>query len=268
MDKSSPTRVERAARLRWVPIEKIEYSLVAQREKINLARVDEIAAHFDVEQLGNPTVNERDGHFYAIDGMHRVEACKLIGWGDQQLQCWTYTDLTDEQMAERFLKLNDTLSISAYDKFRVGVNAGRLVECDIDRIVRAQGLRVSRTQEDGSIQAVGTLRKVYERGGPRVLQQTLMMIRDTYGTPGLDAVVIDGLAMLVQRYGGALDFAHVQRKLSGAAGGVNGLLNKAEKLRLSTGHLKAQCVAAAAVEIANSGSGRKKLASWFREDAA
>jgi len=56
-------------------------------------------------------------------------------------------------------------------------------------------------------------------------------------------------------------------KLSKANGGVNGLLNKAEVLRRSTGNQKGQCVAAAAVEVINKGRGGKKLPSWWKADA-
>lgn len=265
MTKSN-VKVERVARLKWVPIDRVEYPSLAQREKINRARVDHIAAEFDLEQLGTPTVNERDGRFYAIDGMHRIEALKLIGWGDQQVQCWTYADLSDEEMAERFLKLNDTLSVSAFDKFRVGVNAGRGTECDIDRIVRAQGLSIGRT--DDTVRAVGTLRKVYERGGPQVLAETLRLIRDTYGTPGFDASVIDGLGLFVQRYAPIADLDSVRIRLQGVHAGVLGLLGKAEVIRRQTKGAKAHCVAAAAVDVFNSGRGGKKLPSWFREDAS
>lgn len=52
-----------------------------------------------------------------------------------------------------------------------------------------------------------------------------------------------------------------------ADGGVNGLLNKAEVIRRSTGNAKGHCVAAAAVEIINAGRGGKKLPSWFRDAA-
>lgn len=266
MVKSNPNKVEREARLKWVPIDRIEYPQIAQREKINRARVDHIAAEFDLEQLGTPTVNERDGNFYAIDGMHRIEALKLIGWGDQQIQCWTYPNLSDEEMAERFLKLNDTLTVSSFDKFRVGVNAGRPVETDIDRIVRAADLAIGRT--DDTIRAVGTLRKVYERGGPRILSETLRFIRDTYGMTGFEAPVIDGLSLFVQRYEAVLDWGTASSKLGGMHAGVLGLLGKAEVIRRATKSSKAQCVAAAAVEVINAGRGGKKLAAWFREEAA
>ena len=260
-------RVERAARLKWVPIPKMKVSPVAQRE-LNQARVDRLAANFDLEQLGTPTVNERGGAFYVIDGQHRVEALKQIGYGDQQVQCWCYVDLTDEQMADRFDRLNDTLAVHAFDKFRVRVTAARPDETDIDRIVRAQGLVVSRDRIPGAVGAVGTLSRVYSRAGGETLGRTLRIIRDAYGDSGLEAPVIDGIGHLCQRYNGDLDDSAAVLKLGKANGGVNGLLNKAEVLRRSTGNFKSHCVAAAAVEIINSGKGGKKLPSWFKTSAA
>lgn len=258
------TRVTRDARLKWIPIAKMKVNPLAQRQ-INQARVDHLAVEFDPEQIGTPTVNERDGHFYIIDGQHRIEAMKQMGWGDQQVQCWCYTGLTEEDEAERFLKLNDTLAVLALPKFRAAVTAGRERECDIDRILRAQGLVISADKIPGAIGAVGTVTRLYDRAGGQVLARTGRIIRDAYGDPGLEAAVIDGIGYLCQRYNGDLDDATAVVKLSTANGGVNGLLNRAQELRLTTGNAKGQCVAAAAVEIINRGRGGGKLRSWWKD---
>ena len=257
-------KIERTARLRWVPIPKMRVSPLSQRE-MNQNRVNKIASGFDPEQIGTPTVNERVGHFYVIDGQHRIEALKQIGWGDQQVQCWTYVGLTEEEEAERFLLLNDTLTVDAFAKFRIGVQAGRAEECDIDRIVRAQGLRVSLEQKDGAIRAVGTLRRIYNRADGPTLGRTLRIIRDAYGDPGLEAPVLDGIGLVCARYNGDLDDTKAVARLSSAMGGVGGLLGKAEVLRRKTGNAKGHCVAAAAVDIINSGKGGQKLSSWWRD---
>lgn len=260
-----PKKVEREARLRWVRLEDMRVSPLAQRD-LNQSRVNKIAADFDLEQIGTPTVNERQGHFYVIDGQHRIEALREIGWGDQQIQCWTYVGLTEEDEAEKFLKLNDTLAVNAFAKFKVGVQAGRLDECDIDRIVRAQGLRVSTDSKDGAISAVGALRRVYSVAGPGQLARTLRIVRDAYGDAGLESAVISGIGLLCARYDSTLEEPRAASALSRAHGGVNGLLGKAETIRRATGGAKYHCVAAAAVEIINGGRGGKKLPAWFRAD--
>lgn len=264
--ESSNNRVERTAKLKWVPITMMAVSPLAQRE-INRARVDRIATSFDLEQIGTPTVNKRGSHFYIIDGQHRVEALKEIGWGDQQIQCWTYEGLSEAEEAEKFLKLNDVLAVSAFARFRVGVQAGRERECDIDRIVRAQGLVVTQDRIDGAVSAVGTLVRVYDRSGARVLARTLRILRDAYGTPGLEAALIDGIALLCGRYNGELEDELAVAKLANLHGGANGLLGKGEQIRRQTGTPRNHSIAAAAVEVINAGRGGKKLAAWWSEAA-
>lgn len=264
MPKPSPQHIDRTARLRWVPIADMKVSPVAQRE-LNQARVDRLAADLDLEQLGYPTVNQRDGSYYVIDGQHRVEALRATGWGDQQIQCQTYDGLTEEEEAETFLRLNDALAVRSFDKFRIAVQAGREIETDVDRVVRAQGLSVSLDQGPGTIRAAGTLRKVYVRAGADALGRTLRIIRDAYGDAGFEAPIIRGIGLLCERYNGQLDETLAQDKLGSAHGGVAGLVNKAELLRRQTGNQKGHCIAAAAVEIINSGRKRgERLPDWFR----
>lgn len=268
--KPTGPKVERLAHLRWIPLSKMRVNPLAQRE-VNEARVDKLVAEFDLEQFGAPTVNHRDEHYYIIDGQHRVEALKKWfgegAWEDQQVQCWTYEGMGEGEEADVFLKLNDTLTVTAFAKFRVGVQAGRAEETDIDRIVRSLGLRVSTDRSDGAIAAVGTLMRVYHRGGPQTLTRTLRIVRDAYGDPGLEAAVIDGLGLLCHRFNGELNDDQVIRRLTSTLGGVNGLMNKAEVLRKQTGNPRAHCVAAAAVEIHNAGRGGRKLPSWWKSEA-
>jgi hypothetical protein len=268
--KPTGKKVEREARLRWVPLKDMRVNPVAQRD-LNAARVDKIAAEMELEQLGNPTVNMRSDLFYIVDGQHRVEAykkwCGDGNWEDQAMQCWAYEGLTEEEEAEVFLKLNDVLTVATFEKFRVGVRAGRLEETDIDRIVRAVNLRVSREHGGGAIRAVGALRKVYTLG-PGTLARTLRLIRDAYGDAGLESAVIEGIGLWCSRYNGTLDEKWAIEKLGNAHGGVNGLLNSAMTLRQKTGNPRAHCIAAAAVDIYNRGrGGPKKLSSWWREEA-
>lgn len=265
-EASHPQRTQRQARLQWVPIALMRVSPLAQRE-LNNARVDRLITEFDPEQIGTPTVNKRDGHFYVIDGQHRVEAMKGVGWGDQQVQCWSYEALTEVEEAETFLRLNDTLAVHGFAKFRVSVQAGRADECDIDRIVRAQGLVVSQNKTPGAISAVGTLIRVYRRSDGATLGRALRIIRDAYGDSGFEAHVIDGVGLVCQRYDTLIDEDAVA-KLRDAHGGVAGMVGKAEVIRRSTGNQRGHCVAAACVEIMNSRRGGRKLASWWANDSA
>lgn len=267
-ESNSQGRKARISHLRWILIADLRVNPRAQRD-FRPEKAAEIAADLDLEALGYPVVNHRGDHYYIVDGQHRVAALKMVGWGDQRIQCDCLEDLTEAEEAELFLRRDKRTSISTFDKFRISITAEREVEIDIDRIVRAQGLTVSRAKTtSGSVAAVGTLRKVYAQAGPAVLGRALRIIRDAYGDGGLEAPVIHGIGLLCQRYNTALDDAATVRRLSNAHGGVNGLLSKAENLRIRTGNQRAQCVAAAAVDIINAGRGGKKLPSWFRGDVA
>lgn len=260
-------RIERTARLRWVPLTQMRINPLAQRE-LRPARVSLLAVEFDVEQMGTPTVSHRGDWFYLIDGQHRIEALKVwLGtWEDQQVQSWCYEGLSEADEAEVFLKLNDTLAVRSFDRFKVAVQAGRTAEGDIDRIVRALGLRISQDRASGGIAATATLARVYARGGAAVLSRTLRIIRDAYGEAGLDGPVIEGIGLLCQRYDGDLSEQRAVERLSTAHAGVSGLLSRAGHLRQQTGDAQAQCVAAAAVEVINRGTGGRKLPSWWRAE--
>lgn len=260
---ATTARVQRDAHLRWVPIASMKVNPLAQRE-INPAWVDHIVANLDLEDLGTPTVNLRDGHYYIIDGQHRIAALKAMGWGDQQIQCWTYEGMTEQEEAERFLKLNNVRVVPAMPKFKVSVAAERSRESDIDRIVRAAGLVVTHDKVPGAIGAVGTLARVYDRSGPKTLGRSLRIIRDAFGDAGFEAAVIDGIGHLCQRYNGQLEDDVAVQRLGAMHGGVKGLLNKAAVIRQQTGGTRGDSVAAAAVETYNRGRGGKKLPGWFK----
>jgi len=264
-------RVERAARLTWVPLGLMRYPTMAQRDRINQGRVNGIAANMDLEQLGTPTVNRRCGLFYVLDGMHRVEGYKAWngeGWQEQQLQCWAYSDLSETEEAEVFLKLNDRLAIQAFDGFRIGLNAGRSEETEIAAVVQKAGLTISQSRAEGTIGAVGTLRRVYRREGHAALGRALGIIRDAYGTPGLESQVIDGIGLLCGRYNGELDTETAVTRLGSVSGGLAGLMNRAYMTKNQTNAPLNACVAAAAVDLINRGKGGKKLPSWWKTDAA
>ena len=263
-DESAGDHIVREAALTWVPLRQMQVNPLAQRG-LNWAWVNKLAAEFDTEEMGNPTVNHRGGLFNIIDGQHRIAALKIwLGdgnWEAQTVECWTYKALTDEQEAEKFLRLQARLKPHAFDEFRVAVRAGRETEAEVNRIVEEAGLMISRTKN--GISATGTLARVYKRGGPEVLARTLLIIKNAYGESGFDAAVIDGVGLFCQRYSAEVKDDQVIGKLASAAGGSGGLVNRSNQLRATTGNQKAQCVAAAVVDIVNRGPGRN-IPSWWR----
>lgn len=262
------SRVERKTReLQWVRLGAMRVSPVAQRD-LKQTHVNTLVSHFDIEMLGNPEVNFRDGHYYIMDGQHRVAAIKVWlgdGWEDQHVECWVTNGLTEREEAQAFLDLNRKLNIKPFDFFRVAVQAGRSLETNVKAAVEAEGLCVAKNKvRAGSISAVGTLCRVFQRDGNDALRSTLRIIRDAYGSAGLESAVIDGVGMVCGRYGGAFDEALAIEALRRSLGGVAGLLNTAAQIRQKTGSAANQCVAAAAVSTINRKlRGANKLPDWW-----
>jgi hypothetical protein len=264
-------RVERVARRGYVRLGDVKVNPTVQREFVP-SKADSIAASFDPEHLGLPVVNMRGGSAWLIDGQHRCAAMKIWlgdGWEEQSFEAEIYDDLTEAEEAEAFLRRNDAMAVNAYNKFRIAVVAGREDESTVAGIVLREGLTISRdVNADGAVRAVGTLLRVYRRAGGDVLRRTLAILRDAYGTSGLDAAMISGMALVVHRYDKLNDDEMVHR-LQSALGGAGAVLTKSERARRETGNPKFNCVAASIVDTYNSinktkGGDGTRLLSWWK----
>jgi hypothetical protein len=264
LDARSPSQI-RPVKLRdLVPHPKVQRAFRA-------GHAAKIAGRLDLDALGYPVVSRHGNIYHVIDGQHRVEALKLFGFlPDDLVECQVYVDLTEQQEAELFLRRNDGKAVDALSGFHVAIHAGRADETTISDVVRQLGLRIGhrgRGRSADAISAVGTLKAVYGRVGDSGLAKTLRIIRDAYGNAALEAPIIDGLGLCVQRYDGTLDEDTMITALSTAAGGLHGLVNQAEKTRVGMGQSRQQCIAATAVDLYNRAHGLKKgrLAPWWKE---
>jgi hypothetical protein len=266
-----PKSSRRPSKIRPVPISQMRVppALVTQRE-FRKAHGDNLAAHLDLNLLGYPIINHRDGIYWVCDGQHRIYALKQNGFEKDVLDCEVYEDLTDAEMADLFLGRARGRAISPYDKFHVGCTAGYVRENSIRRVVEANGLRISRAKDDGCISAIGALGKVYDRAGDVVLGQVVRTIKNAFAgdSAAFDAHVIEGLGLVYNRYNGRTNEKDLAARLTSTSNGARGLLRRAESQRERTGNQKAQCIAATVVDIYNKGIGPRasnRLPSWWKE---
>lgn len=253
-------RIERTGHLRWLTVNDLRVDEETQRD-LRPGWAAQIAADFDPDRFTPPLVSVRDGVPYVIDGQHRIEAMRLMGWGDQQVQCWVHDGLSIADEADLFLWHNNRKGIQAFDKFRIAVAAERPVETDVNRIVLANGLRVA-INVDRGVSAVGALLTVYKMGA-KTLGKTLRILDNSYGDPGLRGELIHGVGLMVARYGDDLDEKVTIDRLRSARGGLGALQTKAAMYRKTLGRPMPHCVAAAAVEIINAGQRGKRLPGWW-----
>ncbi len=267
------TQNRRPSKIRPVPINKMRVptELVAQR-KFRQAHGDKLAKELDLNKLGFPIINQRDGHYWVLDGQHRIYALRENGFKDELLDCEVYENLSDAEMAEIFLGRDDRRAIQPFDKFHVACTAGRRRECDIRRIVEGNGLKISLTKGDNVISAVSSLGRVYDRSGDVVLGQVLRVLKNAFAgdSSAFDGQLIVGVGLVFDRYNGRTNEKELTARLSAVTGGTKGLLRRAESLRERTGNDKAQCIAATVVDVYNRGTaGRSKerLADWWKDAA-
>ena len=261
--------VERRAKIKPVRIDTLRVPAAghAQRE-FKQSKGDHFAANFSLEKFGYPVVNQAGDINWLVDGQHRIYAIQKSGTAGpgNDVLCEVYEGLTDTEMAELFLGRNDATPVSAYERFLVSVTAGRPTETAIVEIVKAEKLEVRPQDQTGSVFCVGTLIRVYKRGGAELLRRTLGLLRDAYSgdSSAFASVIIDGMALMLRRYPDANSDTLI-KALGKDRHGVNAIIRRAEVYRERLGRQRPQCVAAAIVDMYNESVGRKRrLTKWWR----
>lgn len=264
----------KASKFYLVPIAKMRVppALVTQRQ-FRKAHGDRIAADLDLDKLGYPILNHRDGIFWVLDGQHRIYAMKENGFETYDLQCEVYEGLTDAEMADIFIGRDARRAISSFDKFHIACTAGYPRETAILRAVETQGVKISRDHKDGCVSAVGALGKVYDGSGAGqvgevIVGQVVRTIKNGLGGDyqAFDRNLIEGLGQIFNRYNGRTNEKHLAAALSASQYGTAGILRRAKSQQERTGNQLAQCVAAAVVDLYNKQANKShKLPSWWKE---
>lgn|SRR5262245_268661 len=243
----------------------------AQR-KMSMAWVKARVPKFDVDQLGWICINVRaNGKAHVVDGQHRVELMRQVGWGDQLIHAEVFRGLTQAEEAELFIARNDRKAVRKYDKFRIAITAKNERACAIDTIVRAHGLVISDQARDGHIVAVDALEKIFDGGGiassnegPAALGKALRALVRAWGNQAssVNGRVIQGLGMVFLRYNGEVNEVDLVKKLAPFPGGAAGLLGKGRALQETRGKALHHSIANIIVDVYNRGRRGTKLESW------
>jgi len=174
----------------------------------SLAQVESIAGKFDETKLGTLTVSYRDGKFHLVDGAHRSQALRKLGYS--HAPCIVLTGLTFEQEAEYFRSQNaDKRMIKPMEFFNAGLVSGDEQCVKIYRIMRSNGFNVGYGNKDFfKIAAVQTLFTIADEYGYETLDETLCLLASTWSEypKASQAEYLLGVAEFVKHYGMA-DFA-------------------------------------------------------------
>lgn len=257
----------------WISLSQLTMPAHAQRSIHKQSRVDKIVADFDPDAIGVLEVSCNGGSkFEVIDGWHRTLAMRQMGWGDQKVPCNVHRNLTQQEEAGLFNKLNDETSVRFIDRFRVRVNAGDPTAVAVNGVVSSLGLCVSDQAGDGHITAVRACERVYTGVGtvarhdnPDALRTSLRILTGAWGKPSasLAGALIEGAGLLVLRHGKRLEWEDLAKKLSPYPGGPSGLIGTAKAIRAMRGGTMPHCVASVMTDTYNKGRRAHKLPDWW-----
>lgn len=255
----------------WIGVDKLMVDTDVNTRPLRQARVDQLARDFDPDLVGVIHVSPRDrGMFAIIDGQHRVQAVRDALGTDQVVPCWVHKRIHTAKQASLFVGLNNSAKVPAIYEFIGKVNANQPTAVAIATVVTDAGLRLDANQGDGNIRCVATLQRLYELGveagiGPKALAQALRVVIDAWGptNSALGGSIVEGVGLVILRYGDQLDLASLIQKLSGSKGGPLALLGQARIVKEWRGGTVPRSVAGTIVTLYNKGRRNGALSDWW-----
>lgn len=114
-------RLGRAGTPEWIVAETLRVDTENYQRILDEAHLARIMEDFEPDGLGILEVSRRrDGDIYLINGQHRVESIKRLGYGYMEVQCFVYEGLSIDQERALFLLFNlGHLPLNAYHAFKV-----------------------------------------------------------------------------------------------------------------------------------------------------
>lgn len=164
---------------------------------------DSIADNFNWELLGQIVVcgPTKEGKYHIADGQNRAGAVKkrfgpretvpcIIYPGDKGHAAWLFHQINLRRRKPKKL-----------DLFRTAVIAGQEPESTINKAVKAVGFSVAGGAN--GIEAIRAVESLYRMGGVKLLAETLVSIRETWGSGeprATDAIVISSFGAFLHSY--------------------------------------------------------------------
>lgn len=271
VDETLPEAIP-ASRIAWILLNKIRTDHAVNTRPIDSTWVDRRVTSFDPDRLGVPILSEReDGTYVCLDGQNRIELCRRVGWGDQQIECRVFTGLTRSEEARLFLGHNDNRQVGSFHKFMARITAGDADAVAINEIVNNAGWELSYFVADKRIAAVAALEGIWKTTPPdghgyrgATLTAVIAIATEAWGhtSDAANGQILRGLGLVMNRHGAIIDTAGLVRKLRQHRGGALGVLADARGLHGYAGGTVGACVAETVVRIYNAHRSTGRLPEW------
>lgn len=242
----------------WITFGNLQVDPAYQRGVVK-ARVTYLAKNWNDNNVGILTVSLRDGKTWVVDGQHRYLAAMELGLGDQKVLCHIHKDLTREEEAKLFARLNDQRAPTAYDIFKAGLIYGDTVAIGVERAARKHGYAVTGQSATGKIACVSKLMEI-QRKDPDLLDGVLQVTSQAWGDhrSGVEAPMVAGIAKVLDRYNGEVDRRQLATKLKKQADPA-AMLGHAKSRKAMTGYSVTDEIAESVVAVYNKGRRSKAL---------
>ena len=199
----------------------LETGLYYQKDP-NLKNVKKIVDNFDWNLFRPLDVSRRDGHYYVVDGQHRLFAIRQMYGTDTEINipCDVREGLTKQQECELFFKLNTGSRYVTPMELYKSLYANGLGKKDIVDMynkINYNGLILDwsmNKKKKGRITAISTIYAIYKKI-PEYFDEYIRLLKDTWdGEPNsLKADMLNGVCDFLERYHEEYDYKTFVKKL-------------------------------------------------------
>ena len=190
-----------------VPIKNLVSNQDYQRS-LSMSHVKKAVEDFDLNQINPIKVSRRDGTYYVFNGQHTAEIVAMAsGSRDTPVWCMIYDDLAYVEEADIFAnQMKNVKALHPVEIFKANCEAGNEKELTIKALVESYDLKISASTTPGTVAAVGTLEKIYDRHGYSVLDRVISLIIMTWEgeNKSFSSNILNGVSRLVVAFGDKL----------------------------------------------------------------
>lgn len=201
-----------------IPIKNLVSCQDYQRS-LSESQILKIVNDFDLFQINLVKVSRRDGINYVFDGQHTIEAIALkSGSRETPVWCMIYDGLKYQHEAHIFAEQQKHhRTVAPYDTFVAHLESGSEKHMLIRDLIYSYNLEISSTQKrNGTICAVATVEKIFDKYGYHMLDKVLQLCIGTWEGEAysLTGNMLSAIARLFAAYGDKLDEDNFKDRLS------------------------------------------------------
>ena len=205
----------------YIRSNELEIPRRAYQRSLNVARVRQIAKHFDERIANEPKVSLRNGHYYVFDGQHTIAArVERNGGKPLAILCKVYLGLSESDEATLFAEQNGfSADLTAGVKLRALIYAGDPLACSFQKATEGTGITLDFSQQGGTkrLACIATAFNEFRKIGPEKYKEALTILLEAWdgAFDSLRAESVSAMCEFVDLYEGEYDRKRLIRRFRG-----------------------------------------------------